>query len=92
MLKSFAKVAGNVLKTNAGKGAALFGAGAIAGKALDGGSSGSTGGGGSGGGSDNSNNTNNISGMLNGSNVIPIVIVICIILYIISKKNRLGMW
>ena len=39
MFKSLAKVAGNVLKTNAGKGAALFGAGAIAGSALDGGNS-----------------------------------------------------
>ena len=78
MFKSLAKVAGNVLKTNAGKGAALFGAGAIAGSALDGGSSSS--------GSSGDNNKNN-NGMFSGSNTIPIVIVICIILFFIFKRK-----
>ena len=81
MFKSLAKVAGNVLKTNAGKGAALFGAGAIAGSALDGGNSSS----GSSGSSGDNNKNNN--GMFSGSNTIPIVIVICIILWVLFKRK-----
>ena len=83
MFKSIAKVAGNVLKTNAGKGAALFGAGAIAGSALDGGSSGSSGGSS---GSSGDNNKNN-NGLFSGSNTIPIIIVICIILWLLFKRK-----
>ena len=81
MFKSLAKVAGNVLKTNAGKGAALFGAGAIAGSALDGGNSSS----GSSGSSGDNNKNNN--GLFSGSNTIPIIIVICIILWLLFKRK-----
>ena len=86
MFKSLAKVAGNVLKTNAGKGAALFGAGAIAGSALDGGSSGSSGGSSGSSGSSDDNNKNN-NGLFSGSNTIPIIIVICIILWLLFKRK-----
>ena len=77
MFKAIAKAAGNVLKTNAGKGAVLFGTGALAGSALGSGGSGSSGG---------DNNTNkNDSGMFSSFNLVLLVIA-CIIFYLIGHK------
>ena len=83
MFKSIAKVAGNVLKTNAGKGAVLFGTGAIAGSALESNSSGSCSSSGSG--DNNNNNNKNDSGMFSESNII-LIFIVCIFFYVIGHK------
>ena len=79
MIKAIAKTAGNVLQTNKGKGAALFGAGALAGSALS-----DSNGGGNNSSGDNNNNKDS-SGMFSSSNIILIVIA-CIIFYRIGHK------
>ena len=82
MFKSIAKVAGNVLKTNAGKGAVLFGTGAIAGSALESNSSGS---GSNSSGSGHNNNNKNDRGMFSETNMI-IIFIVCIFFYFIGHK------